>query len=313
MDTFSHILIAWLLVGKFDPILGAFAGFMALFLDLDVLLFPLAKKFPIFEHRGITHSIPAALIYTTIISIIFILITGLNFLAVLGAGLIGALMHILGDSITTYGLGAFWPFRKKYIKLDIILGIDPLLLILSIPSLGIFHISYQNNNLGLYNAMFWIAGVYLITYLGIRVILKLAVYFKFKSKSLPTLNWFKFTLIYESPLKKGDYEYQELQWQKYNLITKKFSPKRSFLFPKINPEPPLNTDDELIAYSHKLEPIKRIFRPIFYHICRIIRKTGDETALFWSSVEHEYMGVLVVLQRDGSYKIERIYPYKRVD
>ena len=312
MDTFSHMLIAFLLVGKFDITLGVFAGFMALFLDLDVLLFPLAKKYPVLEHRGITHSIPATLIYTTVISTIFTLITGLNFLLVLGAGLTGSLMHILGDSITTYGLGAFWPFRKKYIKLDIILGIDPLLIIISIPSLLLFHVSYQTNDFIMFNTIFFIAGVYLITYVLIRLILKLTIYFKFKTKSLPTLNWFKFKLISESDQKKGDYEYKELQWQKYNLITKNFSPKRTFLFPKINPAPPLATDDQLIAYSHKLKPVQRIFRPIFYHICEIIRRTKAEAQLFWSSVEHEYMGALVSLKRDGTYKFERIYPYKRV-
>ncbi|MGA7650021.1 MAG: metal-dependent hydrolase, partial [Thermoplasmata archaeon] len=60
MDLFSHVLVAYLLTyGVFGPqpqylAAGALAGGLP---DADALFFPLAKRFPILRHHGITHSL----------------------------------------------------------------------------------------------------------------------------------------------------------------------------------------------------------------------------------------------------------------
>lgn len=313
MDTFTHILLAFVVIGTVDIKLGVFAAFMALFIDLDFVLAPFARKFPVLEHRGVVHAVPIILIYTPIISIFGSLLLGTNYLLTLVAGLSGTLLHVLADSFTTYGIAALWPFKKEHLKLDFFIGIDPFAFIVSIPALAILLSSYYNNNLATFNNMLLFATIYFSIYFLARIMLKILVWQKFHTKSLPSFNWFKYTLIYESNGQEGQTEYKELQWQSYNLLTRKMSPMKSFRFPKINPSPPLETENQFIAYSYKLDRIKRILTNTYYHICRTIRKTAEETVLFWSSIEMEFMGALVYLKPDGSFKIDRIYPYKKIE
>ena len=60
MDLFTHVLIAYLLTfGLTGPnpsylAAGALAGGLP---DADALFFPLARRFPILRHHGITHSL----------------------------------------------------------------------------------------------------------------------------------------------------------------------------------------------------------------------------------------------------------------
>ncbi|MCI4329930.1 MAG: metal-dependent hydrolase, partial [Thermoplasmata archaeon] len=61
MDLFTHVVFAYLLSfviwGPAAPqyiAAGALAGGLP---DADALLFPLARRFPLLEHHGITHSI----------------------------------------------------------------------------------------------------------------------------------------------------------------------------------------------------------------------------------------------------------------
>src|SRR5271157_2520466 len=61
MDPFSHILLGYLLgFGVWGPgglpyvVAAAIAGALP---DLDVALYPLARRFPLLRHRGVSHSI----------------------------------------------------------------------------------------------------------------------------------------------------------------------------------------------------------------------------------------------------------------
>ena len=83
MDTFSHIIIGFLIFAKYDLRLAFIAGFMAMFVDLDILIYPLGLKFPIFEHRGIVHAIPIAIVYTAIVAFVFMFLTKLNYALIL--------------------------------------------------------------------------------------------------------------------------------------------------------------------------------------------------------------------------------------
>ncbi|MGI0071048.1 MAG: metal-dependent hydrolase [Thermoplasmata archaeon] len=121
MDLFSHVLVAYLLtfgIVGFQPsylAAGALAGGLP---DADALFFPLARRFPILRHHGITHSL-----------------TGVTVVAVGGAFVgpllapgspwvyflvmeLGGIAHILQDGFTNFAVPPLLPFSKKEVHLD---------------------------------------------------------------------------------------------------------------------------------------------------------------------------------------------------
>jgi membrane-bound metal-dependent hydrolase YbcI (DUF457 family) len=121
VDLFTHVLLAYLLtygiVGANPSYLaaGALAGGLP---DADALFFPLAKRFPILRHHGITHSI---------FGVTVVAVAG-GFLAPLlapGAPLVyflvmeaGGIAHILGDGFTHFSVPPFLPFSERPLELD---------------------------------------------------------------------------------------------------------------------------------------------------------------------------------------------------
>lgn len=136
MDLFTHVLVAYLvtfgLVG-FQPTYlaaGALAGGLP---DADALFWPLAKRFPILRHHGITHSI-----------------FGVTLVAGVGGGLIapmiapgnpwiyfavmeaGGLAHMLQDGFTHFSVPPLLPFSDRKLELDADRAINLLTLIVSV-------------------------------------------------------------------------------------------------------------------------------------------------------------------------------------
>jgi len=315
MDTFSHILIAILLLGKFDLKLALFAGIMALILDLDFVLAPFSRKIPILEHRGITHSLPGLIIVTLVAAVIFSIITNINYLFCLGAGLTGAFMHTIGDTMTSYGTSSLWPFIKEPVKLDVILGVDPLTIIVSLTALPLLYSGYKNSNFQLFDTVYLIAAIFFGTYFLIRIVLKLVIHFKFHTKSLPMFNFFKYKIVYNTSYNQEGLEFREIKWQLYNLITRRLSPENRITYPLMNPMPPLDNDAKLIAYSHSLALTNRMLAHSKYHLYEILNKTEDGLVIFWYALElaagSYRMGVTVSLKRDGTHGEKNIYPYPR--
>jgi membrane-bound metal-dependent hydrolase YbcI (DUF457 family) len=123
MDLFTHVLFAYLITfGIWGPTYpqyiaaGALAGALP---DADILLFPLARRFPLLRHHGITHSVVG-------VSLIAVggallgphLIPGLNplylFLAMEGGGL----SHIFLDAFTNFSVPPLAPFSRWEIHFD---------------------------------------------------------------------------------------------------------------------------------------------------------------------------------------------------
>lgn len=122
MDLFTHVLLGYLLavgITGFQPqylAAGALAGGLP---DADVFFFPLARRFPILRHHGITHSI-----------------LGVTVVAVVGGGLIApylapgspllyfavmeaaGLGHMLQDGFTHFSVPPLLPFSEKRLELD---------------------------------------------------------------------------------------------------------------------------------------------------------------------------------------------------
>jgi membrane-bound metal-dependent hydrolase YbcI (DUF457 family) len=131
MDLFTHVLIAYLVsYGVWGPsglqyiAAGALAGGLP---DADALFFPLAKRFPLLRHHGITHSIFGV----TVIAAVGAFVVPFVFAHVIGAGFAqgstlfyflamwaGGLSHVFLDGFTHYAVPPFAPFGKYEFHLD---------------------------------------------------------------------------------------------------------------------------------------------------------------------------------------------------
>jgi len=316
MDTFSHILIAFLLLGKFDLNLGVFAGLMAFIIDLDVILYPLTKKYPHFDHRGIVHSVPGVICVTLVASLIFSLLTGTGYWLSLGAGLIGGFSHVLCDNLTNYGTLTFWPLKKKYVKSDIIPGISPLTIIVSVISMPSLYSSYENSNIMLFNNIYLVASLFFGIYFIFRILLKSYIRLKFHNiSSIPGFNPIKYKMVQNSQYQEEGQEYKELRWRTINLINGNSTDEGQLRYPLMNPKPPLDTDEKLISFSYQTEPIQRILAHSSFHVYEIIEQKEDGMTLFWYALELSWgkwrMGVGISLKRDGTYRVWRYYPSSR--
>lgn len=138
MDLFSHVLVAYLVAfGTVGPqpqylAAGALAGGLP---DADALFFPIAGRFPILRHHGITHS----LFGVTVIAIAGALIApfllpGAPWIYFLVMEL-GGIAHILQDAFTNFSVPPLLPFSKKQVSVDADRAINFITLIISVVAL----------------------------------------------------------------------------------------------------------------------------------------------------------------------------------
>ena len=122
MDLFTHVLLGYLvsfgLVGLQPQYLaaGALAGGLP---DADVLFWPLARRFPILRHHGITHSIFGVSVVAAVGGFLVAptLAAGSPwvYFAVMEAA---GLAHVAGDGFTHFSVPPFLPFSEWKLELD---------------------------------------------------------------------------------------------------------------------------------------------------------------------------------------------------
>ncbi len=131
MDPFSHILLAYLLgFGLWGPsglqfvVASAFAGALP---DADVVLYPLASRFPLLRHRGITHSIVGVTILAVVGTFVVPRVLAWGLGPRFGAGPlwdffvaleVGGLSHVLLDAMDHFSVPIFAPFSLQEFHFD---------------------------------------------------------------------------------------------------------------------------------------------------------------------------------------------------
>ncbi|RXZ84270.1 metal-dependent hydrolase [Paenibacillaceae bacterium] len=143
MDSGTHLVMGLGLAGlsMVDPVVAAnstvFAAVVAGTVigsqapDLDGLLRLKNNATYIKNHRGFSHSIPAALIWTLLITFaIQIVFKGqLPLLHVGGWVMLAVAVHIISDLFNSYGTQAARPFSKRWISWNIIHIFDPVIFV----------------------------------------------------------------------------------------------------------------------------------------------------------------------------------------
>ncbi|MGH7900167.1 MAG: metal-dependent hydrolase, partial [Thermodesulfobacteriota bacterium] len=131
MDTITHGLIG---------VIGSRAGFSqragriatisfligALFPDLDIVVSLLGPAYSLKYHRGITHSIIAAPLFSFLIAaVIYRLSAYKNLKSLFLMVALGIYSHILFDLITSYGTLLFYPLSVNRYSWNLVFIIDP--------------------------------------------------------------------------------------------------------------------------------------------------------------------------------------------
>ncbi|SKB04196.1 metal-dependent hydrolase [Sporosarcina newyorkensis] len=139
MDTGTHIAMGVAISGLAladtavanDPsTMGAvFAGIMvgSLIPDIDTVLKLRNNAVYLRNHRGITHSVPAVMLWPLLISILLTLIVpGAEFLHVWAWTFLAVFIHVFVDIFNSYGTQALRPFSQKWVAIGVINTFDPI-------------------------------------------------------------------------------------------------------------------------------------------------------------------------------------------
>src|SRR5699024_1081255 len=149
MDTGTHIAMGVAIAGlstldpavHSDPALfnavfvGVIAGSHAP--DFDTILKLRNNATYIRHHRGLTHSIPAVILWGILIAgIIHLFVPQVNFLHLWAWTFLAVCVHVLVDIFNAYGTQAYRPFTNKWIAHGFINTFDPYIFTLHIAGIG---------------------------------------------------------------------------------------------------------------------------------------------------------------------------------
>ncbi len=136
MDPFSHAVIGTALskaVGyginfSTPENIGLVVG--SVFPDIDIVLKKWGNYVYLKNHRAATHSLIGLIISSVFISVVLKLIyPASSFLSIFLCSMIGCLSHTVSDILNSYGAKFLWPFYKRKLALNLIVIIDPLLIL----------------------------------------------------------------------------------------------------------------------------------------------------------------------------------------
>lgn len=138
MDTGTHVVMGVSVAGlaTLDPniandptlfnavFIGAMAGSLAP--DFDTVLKFRNNAVYIRNHRGITHSIPAVILWGLLISgLIYFLFPTTSFFTIWAWTFLAVILHVFVDIFNAYGTQALRPFTKNWVALGFINTFDP--------------------------------------------------------------------------------------------------------------------------------------------------------------------------------------------
>jgi membrane-bound metal-dependent hydrolase YbcI (DUF457 family) len=121
VDLFTHVLVAYLVtfgVVGFQPsylAAGALAGGLP---DADALFFPIARRFPVLRHHGITHSVFGVSVVAGVGSLLAPLLAPGSALVYFLVFELGGLCHIAQDGFTHFAVPPLLPFSDRKLELD---------------------------------------------------------------------------------------------------------------------------------------------------------------------------------------------------
>ncbi|MGP8072623.1 MAG: metal-dependent hydrolase [Thermoplasmata archaeon] len=315
MDPFSHLLLGYLLgFGIWGPsglqyvVAAAIAGALP---DLDIVFFPLSRRFPLLRHRGISHSI----LGVTVIAIVGCFVVpplmawGLgsafgqgSIVAFFVALEVGGLSHVFLDSLDHWSVPIFAPFspREYHFDVDRIVNVGSMAFTVIAYALML----YERGRvpLELWNLTTWGLLIAVLVYFVIRitgrwragVVQKREGY----SATIPQGNPLVFMFVGEDRTEGR----LRLRNARYNLLRGLDSSPRSVEFPIENAATaPAPDPSSALARSYS-SALKSSWTLGETHHFAEVRATPTGFDVFWYSLEFNFWGRFagVLAHVDGS-------------
>ncbi|MBB4825364.1 inner membrane protein [Sporosarcina luteola] len=145
MDTGTHIVMSAAVCGLAlaDPVVSSdtvtmsavFVGIVggSLVPDIDTVLKLKNNAIYIRNHRGITHSVPAVLLWPLVISVLLsFLLPGADYIHVWAWTFLAVFLHVFVDIFNSYGTQALRPFSNRWVAIGVINTFDPIIFALHV-------------------------------------------------------------------------------------------------------------------------------------------------------------------------------------
>jgi len=207
MDNLTHAItgvgigyIVQELSGGPQPGLIACALLASQFPDLDVIIGARSKIAYLKHHRGFSHSVLLSPFYAALIALlvkVFVPQTGFWHLFLVSFLSLG--LHLFLDLLNAYGTKLLWPLSNQRFAWDILMIIDPLIILVFVIGLGTY---LFNNQKEILFSVYPFLGLYVLAMLNFRLKAKYYLEKKFNTKSKltllpPLLGWRKWNFIVE--------------------------------------------------------------------------------------------------------------------
>ena len=206
MDLFTHVLVAYLVtfgVVGFHPsylAAGALAGGLP---DADALFFPIARRFPLLRHHGITHSVFGVSVVAGAGALLAPLLAPGSAVVYFLVFELGGLCHIAQDGFTHFAVPPLLPFSERKLELDADRAINFVTLGVSVVSFYLLLVVERGHvPFAIYLGTVYVLLAFFAVYFGVRLAGRLVVGRRLKTLGdfdvvAPTSNPFAWLVLSE--------------------------------------------------------------------------------------------------------------------
>jgi membrane-bound metal-dependent hydrolase YbcI (DUF457 family) len=284
MDILTHLLSGYLVSywaslsstsGSPNDLYVIFGTFMAVAPDIDVFLKPIWARQPHTGHHGITHMFIFIIIVPTIIYVTLTMLLDFSDPRLLLLMYLTGSMHLLWDFVGTGGVRPFYPYQKKYYKLNLEVGANPLLGIYSLLSLlFLLAIYFKLIEFVDFQSVTFLVGAGYLLDLGLRAALKSYYSRRPENKdftALPTLVPYRWRFAKRKETEDG-----------IEVVLKTHNGLRKYSIPRARLQRVESCQDLTSTYwLHQVQERLRIFDYPYYRIdCG-----GDKREITWNAAE----------------------------
>jgi len=170
--------------------------------DIDTVLKLRNNAVYIRHHRGITHSIPAVILWPILITLLLsLLMPGISILHVWAWTFLAVFLHVFVDIFNSYGTQALRPFSHRWVAIGVINTFDPVIFILHIVALTIW--AFGMNPLYPIATMYFVIFLYYLLRFAVKSAVKKAVASTLPDATeiiiAPTIRFFQWRVAASSP------------------------------------------------------------------------------------------------------------------
>lgn len=323
MDLFTHVIIAYLIsfgltLGK-SPVYiaaGSLAGGLP---DSDILLMPLARRFPLLRHHGITHSIAGVSVFAVAGALLGpMLVPGANAWYLLLFMEIGGLVHIFLDGFTHFAVPPLAPFSDVELHLDADRAVNGVTLAISLTSF--FLLVYERNTVPFATWLLtgWVLLSVYLAYLALRGIGRYLAGVKMRELGLtvvvPTSSPFHWFLVEERETKDS----WSSRVAQYTVGRGKPTvQKRIGVANFERPSGPVATTEDAIQQSYGPAMKRSRWLASSYRYAQVVQE-GPHFRVHWFSIEYSMFGRApgVLVELDGTSGVTQVsrlwFPLRRL-